>query len=142
MRTLLTRRAGSPGTKKLLSRYGSDLVCVRYRYDAAMNERVKTVELIVERVAWKGRSRKTATMYPEVVRLRLRERETLLRRAILLGGGKWDEGSNTWLVNREVVIGLGLESRILRPPRKRAERGRSTSRSARSDPSVNHWNYR
>lgn len=142
MRILLTRRAGSPGTKKLLSRYGADLICVRYRYDAAMHERVKTIELVVERVAWRGRGRRTAATLPVPVCVRLREQETLLRRAILLGGGRWDEASNLWHVNQEVVIALGLESRIVRHPRNTASRRRSTRGSQRPDPPVSRADYR
>ena len=40
------------GTPKLLARYGEQLVCVRYRYDAARKVRHKTVELIIETVPW------------------------------------------------------------------------------------------
>lgn len=142
MRILLTRRAGSPGTKKLLSRYGSDLICVRYRYDAAMHERVKTIELIVERVPWRGRGRRTAATLSVPVCVRLRERETLLRRAILLAGGRWDEASDLWHVNQEVVTALGLESRIVRRQRNSAPRGRSTGRSSRRDLPISRSDYR
>ena len=49
MRTRLTLKPGQPGTKSLLARYGKSLVCVRYRYDEQTRQRVKTVELIVDR---------------------------------------------------------------------------------------------
>lgn len=49
MRTLKTLKPGQKGTKELLTRYGTSLLCVRYRYDETTGERVKTVELIVRR---------------------------------------------------------------------------------------------
>src|SRR5581483_1534900 len=55
VKTLLTRRAGQPGTKRLLREYGANLVCVRYRYDEQRGERIKTVEVVVERVRWRRR---------------------------------------------------------------------------------------
>ena len=52
MRTRLTLQPGSNGAKKLTERYGSRLVCVRYRYDRERKRRLKTVELIEEDVPW------------------------------------------------------------------------------------------
>jgi len=49
VRTLKILKPGQKGTKELLTRYGTSLLCVRYRYDETTGERVKTVELIVRR---------------------------------------------------------------------------------------------
>jgi hypothetical protein len=49
MRTLKTLRPGHKGTKELVARYGTSLLCVRYRFDDLTRERVKTVELIIQR---------------------------------------------------------------------------------------------
>jgi hypothetical protein len=48
MRTRLTLRPHQRGAQQLLAQYGNRLVCVRYRYEAQQQKRVKTVELIVE----------------------------------------------------------------------------------------------
>ncbi len=40
MRTLKTLKPGKRGTRELLSRYGSSLLCVRYRYDERTRERL------------------------------------------------------------------------------------------------------
>ena len=48
MRTLKTLKPGQKGAKKLLTRYGTSLLCVRHRHETT-GERVKTVELIVRR---------------------------------------------------------------------------------------------
>ncbi len=37
------------GTKELMSRFGPNLLCVRYRYDDDRREHLKTVELVVQR---------------------------------------------------------------------------------------------
>ena len=49
VRTLKTLKPGQAGTKALLARYGKSLLCVRYRYDEVTRQRLKTVELIVQR---------------------------------------------------------------------------------------------
>src|SRR6266568_2259946 len=112
MRTLLTRRAGEPGTKKLLREYGSNLICVRYRYDAERRQRIKTVELVVDRVQWRG---KAALDDSAAVHFRIADEEALLRRAVLLAGGRWDEESDTWSLPRRAARALGLLARLVRP---------------------------
>jgi len=49
MRTLKTLRPGDKGTRELVTRYGTSLLCVRYRLDDVTRERLKTVELIIQR---------------------------------------------------------------------------------------------
>lgn len=50
LRSTTTKRLkpGSPGTRRLLQRYGADLLCVRYRVDRSSGKRFTTVELLVE----------------------------------------------------------------------------------------------
>ena len=119
MRTLLTRRAGQPGTKKLRERWGDDLVCVRYRYDEARKERLKTIEIVIERVPWKARKR---PLPDAEVRVKIGPQEDLLRRAVLFAGGRWDELTDTWLLTGEAAIALGLGGRILRHVRRGSPR--------------------
>lgn len=58
MKTGRKLRSGAPGTKKLLARYGDDLVCVRYRYDPEGKRKLKTVELIVAETPWQPATEK------------------------------------------------------------------------------------
>ena len=51
MRTLKTLKPGQKGTQELLARFGPSLLRVRYRYDDTTHERLKTVELVVQRHA-------------------------------------------------------------------------------------------
>ena len=52
MKTQLILKPGQKGTKGLTEKYGDALVCVRFRYDAELRQRLKTVELVVERRDW------------------------------------------------------------------------------------------
>jgi len=52
MKVKSTLSPGQKGTKQLTAKYGSKLVCVRYRYDSARMKRFKTVELIVDEQDW------------------------------------------------------------------------------------------
>jgi hypothetical protein len=56
VRKLKTPKPGQQGTKDLLARYGPSLLCVRYRYDENQRERLKTVELAVERCSQKSKA--------------------------------------------------------------------------------------
>lgn len=110
-RTLLTRRAGARGTKRLAAKYGERLVCVRTRYDPDTGDRYKTVELTIERLPARERAR------PEpngMVYVRVNENESLLRRAVLQSGGRWDELTGLWRVMRERAESLGIQARIVR----------------------------
>ena len=114
-RTLLTRRAGAPGTKRLLREHGERLVCVRYRYDDELGERLKTVELIVERLRLDRSPRRIRHQDGEdVVEIRLNRGEDLLRRAILLAGAKYDAESGKWRLSRATATSLGVTDRIIR----------------------------
>jgi len=109
MRTLKTLKPGQAGTKALLSRYGASLLCVRYRYDQATRERLKTVELVVQRS-----SRRAATVPPaaRTVSLRIGWRETALRQRVKAAGG-WDPMARVWIVGRDHAERLGLLDRVV-----------------------------
>ncbi len=49
MKTKPIPKPGQRGTKSLVEKYGKDLLCIRFRYDAKSRQRLKTIELIVER---------------------------------------------------------------------------------------------
>jgi len=52
MEARATLRPGQKGTKKLVTRFGDRLICVRYRYDTTRGKRFTTVELIVDESDW------------------------------------------------------------------------------------------
>ena len=118
-RIRLTRRPGQPGTKKLMRLYGQDLICVRYRYDEELRQRIKTVEIAVDRAKWESQTRTRDD--DEVVYFRIEDgKEDLLRRAVLHAGGRWNETNGLWRLPRRDASALGLLSRLVRPPRRRA----------------------
>ena len=51
-KTRMSLVAGKKGTKKELEKYGSSLFCVRYRYNAKLKQRIKTVEIVVSEAPW------------------------------------------------------------------------------------------
>jgi hypothetical protein len=106
MRTRLVRRPGAPGTKRLVAKYGSQLICVRYRYDADKQKRYKTVELIIETVAW---------VPPEqrLVAVKVALSEEGLRRAVKAAGGVWSRTRQVWELRYDQAAALNLLDRIV-----------------------------
>jgi len=122
METRLTLRPGMPGTKKLVARFGERLVCVRYLYDSDRRKRFKTVELIVEEVAWEPRGRRPRRQAHDFVGVRIAYRERVLRDAVKTAGGIWRPRQRLWELPWEAVRVLGLESRVVdAPPPRRAQ---------------------
>jgi hypothetical protein len=121
MRTRLIRQPGQPGTKKLVEQYGSELVCVRYRYDDQRGKRYKTVELIVEESSY---SPSSPTLKPEtIVGVRIGLNESGLQKKIKQAGGTWNRSRQLWEIRYDRVVELSLEERI-------AHEERSTNRSS------------
>ena len=110
MRTQVTLQPGQKGTKKLRDRYGDQLVCVRYRYDAARQRWLKTVELIVEEVPW--RAERAARKGAEKVGVRVDVHEVALQRQVKLAGGRWNPAHRVWELRRDQALKLGLNDRI------------------------------
>lgn len=91
-------KPGQAGTRSLHRRYGSALVCVRYRKDsAAGNTRFTTVELVVDH----GPPRRQP-----MIRVAINDSETS-RQALALGA-QWDATQKTWRMPRHAAIRLGL----------------------------------
>lgn len=109
MKTRLILRPGSRGTRKLLAQYGKRLVCVRYRYDERLKRRYKTIELIVDEVAWEPKPPRPGTL----VRVRIRYDEEDLRRQVKKAGGWWDEKIQAWRMRYDNAVDLGLRKRIV-----------------------------
>lgn len=87
-----------------MDRYGDRLVAVRYRYDDEKRKRLKTVELIEEEVDWIP----DAPLY--LVKIAYDELD--LREQIKRAGGTWNAERKSWLLRRDEVRRLHLETRI------------------------------
>lgn len=99
---------GSPGTRRLQERYGTALVCVRYREAESADGqslRLTTVELVVD-------ERKVPA--PEVW-LHVEYGETQLRQAVKQAGGIWDSQRRLWRIRANAVKSLGLKDRVVTP---------------------------
>lgn len=111
MKTRRTLLPGQPGTKKLLKQYGDDLVCVRYRYDAERQEKLKTVEVIVERASWE----RDPSKIPQNKRMPIRVEpgEDALQKKIKGAGGRWNRQKRIWELPYKAVIDMELTERIV-----------------------------
>jgi len=110
LKTRLILKPGQKGTKSLAEKYGDDLVCVRFRYDAELKQRLKTVELIVERVDWEPpASPYTAS---SLVTLKIEGYETELRAKAKAAGAKWNPEKQLWYVKYGSIAGTTLEKHI------------------------------
>ena len=112
METRLTLRPGQSGTKKLLERYGERLVRVRYLYDRQAGRRLKTVELIVEAVPWRPRSRHPRRRDDEIVAVRIGFQETDLRERAKRLGAVWRPVQKLWEITWRDAKRLGIAKRV------------------------------
>lgn len=110
MKTRLILKPGQRGTKRLMEKYGDALICVRFRYDAASRQRLKTVELVVERKAWTP----PAPRYPldSLVPLRIEAADLRNRAMAKAAGGKWNPDAQFWFVRYGDIVGTSLEKHI------------------------------
>lgn len=127
MHVLAVRRPGQRGTRKLATRYGDRLVCVRYRYDPAAGKRYKTVELIIEASTWTPPPPHPEAPKPTLkmdnindlpeqreVGVKVFFRENALREQVKAAGGRWLKSEKLWEMPYETAVSLGLEHRIAR----------------------------
>lgn len=112
METRLTLRPGQRGTKKLLARYGERLLRVRYRYDAENGRRLKTVELIVESVAWRPAARAPRRRDEEIVVVPIAYGEAQLRERAKRLGAVWRPAQRVWEMTWLDAKRLGLAGRV------------------------------
>ena len=111
MITRLTVKSGKKGTKRLVAEYGTRLVCVRYRYDVQKRKRYKTVELIVEEIAWQRRPKRPKKN--AIAEIKVNWGETEIGRRVRQAGGKWNPQKKVWELRYDQVVKLGMENRIV-----------------------------
>ena len=110
MKTRLILKPGQKGTKRLTDKYGDALVCVRFRYDAESRQRLKTVELIVERADWTPPAPKHSA--DTSVQLRIEGYEKELRAQAKAAGARWNPEKQLWFVQYGKIAGTQLEKHI------------------------------
>ena len=110
MKTRLILKAGQRGTKSLSAKYGDALLCVRFRYDAKLQQRIKTVELVIEKTEWTPPPpRYTAeTLVP----LHIKADDMPARLLAKTAGGRWNPEKQLWFVKYGKIAGTQLEKHI------------------------------
>lgn len=103
-------KPGQKGTKRLTDKYGDALACVRFRYDAQLRQRLKTVELIVERSDWAPPPPRYTV--DSLVPLHIEGYEMELRAQAKAAGGKWNPEKLLWFVKYGKIAGTQLEKHI------------------------------
>lgn len=99
---------GQPGSLKLLRRFGSALLCVRYRDDPASATRMVTAEVILETRPIPSAQRSSLVYIP----LKPTERE--VRMSACLMGAKWSESKHAWAMPRQTAKRLHILHRALK----------------------------
>ncbi len=110
VKTRLILRSGQPGTKSLVKKYGDALLCVRFRYDAESRQRLKTVELIVERTNWTPPAPHYTT--DTLVPLQIEAFDMPTRLQVKAAGGRWNPEKKLWFVKYGKIAGTPLEKHI------------------------------
>ena len=117
MQTRLKLLPGQRGTKKLIQKYGDQLVCVRYRYDEERKKRYKTVELIVDEIPWVSnnvdKKPSITTNSDKLVSVRVGYEERDIRNLVKEAGGQWNSTEKVWSLPYRKAVELGLEKRIV-----------------------------
>ena len=109
MKTRLILKPGQRGTKNLVEKYGETLLCVRFRYDAKLRQRLKTVELIVEKTAWTPAPRYRSEA---LVPLRIEAADVKMRAQAKAAGGRWNPVKRRWFSKYGKISGTPLEKHL------------------------------
>ncbi len=110
MQTRLILKPGQHGTKSLVKKYGSALLCVRFRYDEKLQQRLKTVELIVERTEWTPPPKQYTA--ETLVPLHITAADMPMRLQAKAAGGRWNPEKKLWFVRYDKIAGTPLEKHI------------------------------
>ena len=122
MRTLKTLKPGQDGTKELWTRFGLDLLCVRYRYDEDSRERLKTVELVVDRKPRDGEAEDpgpgtsgvgAVAVASRRVALRIGRHERGLQQRVKAAGGRCDPTRRACMLRRDAAERMDLLRRVV-----------------------------
>jgi hypothetical protein len=98
-----------------LEQYGDRLLCVRYRYDARLKKRFKTVELVIAERYWEPpRPRFT---HDQIVAFQVAFADVAVRTLVKQAGGTWNPDRKVWQLRYDRVVALGLGGRIVDAPR-------------------------
>jgi hypothetical protein len=105
-------KPGEKGTRRLVERFGSSLLCVRYRYDEIRDMRIKTVEIIVDERPGRAAPRLRDT---DPVLLEVPFTMPKLRERLKTVGARWIPEERLWRVRYGLIRGdRELEERVVK----------------------------
>lgn len=108
----LVLKRSQQGTKKLFNQYGERLICVRYRYDPIRKQRIKTVELTIEKSYWKPETYQR--FFPDFTAgIQVHYHESDIRQTVKSAGGRWNPVHKLWEFPLSTIFELDLEDRIV-----------------------------
>lgn len=110
MKTHTHLKPGEKGTRRLVTKYGEALLCVRYRYDKSRGVMLKTVEIIEQEKPWPPSHRYRDA---DIVAVTVAYRERALRDTLKAAGGVWDPLEKVWRVQYRFIRGSELEERVV-----------------------------
>lgn len=85
-------------------------ICIRFRYDSETNQRLKTVELIVERCDWTPPPPRFTN--DTLVPLRISAKDEAIRNQAKAVVGRWNPEKKLWFVTYGNIVGTPLERYI------------------------------
>jgi hypothetical protein len=130
-RVRLHLKPGQKGTKQLLAQYGDRLICVRYRYDAQLKKRFKTVELLVAEFDWEPPRPRFA--HDQIVALRVAFADVAVRDRVKQACGRWNPERRVSHLRYDRVLTLGLNSRIVDEPASNSRYPRASGENLHAD---------
>lgn len=92
-----------------MKKYGDSLLCVRFKYDAKTQQRLKTVELIVEKTEWTPPQRYADD---SLVPVRIGFSEKQLMESAKAAKGRWNPEARLWFIRYGKIKGTPLEKHI------------------------------
>jgi len=110
MKTRLILKPGQKGTKRLTEIYGDSLLCIRFRYDEVTRQRLKTVELIIDKSEWVPPPPRYDAN--RLVPLRIEGYELEMRARAKTAGAKWNPERQLWFVKYGNIEGSVLEKHL------------------------------
>lgn len=96
------------GAKKLSRRFGSALVCVRYRQDTELGLRYTTVELVVEQAQLPTTRARNTVAYVHISHI-----DRAVKAQALAAGAQWDRTRQAWRMTLDAAQRLGLHQSLL-----------------------------
>lgn len=107
VKTRLILKPGQRGTKSPAKKYGDALLCVRFKYDQESRQRLKTVELIVEKIGWTPPPPRYTV--DTLVPLQIKATDMNARFQAKAAGGRWNTEKQLWLVKYGKIAGTSLQ---------------------------------